>query len=194
MHMTRHRSRRSLASGFSLLEVLITIIIVAFGLMGLAALMMRIQSAEVESYQRVQALLLLDDMAERISANHGNAASYAISSVGTGDAQPASCSGIAAGTPARDTCEWSNALKGGGETQGGTNVGAMIGGRGCITQIQAADPTAGVCKPGIYEVAVAWQGIVQTAAPAVSCGQTLYGAEGYRRVVSTRVTIGLPQC
>jgi type IV pilus assembly protein PilV len=198
----RTPSRRR-SSGFSLLEVLVTLIIVAFGLMGLAALMMRIQSAEVESYQRVQALLLVNDMAGRISTNKQNAAAYvtavnsmgATNVVGTGDSVSATCAGYAAGSADRDTCEWSNALKGNSEIQsGGINVGAMIGGRGCITQIQAADPSAGVCQPGIYEISVAWQGVVNTAAPGVSCGQTLYGAEGYRRAVSSRVTVGLPQC
>jgi type IV pilus assembly protein PilV len=191
----RFFSRRA-SSGFSLLEVLITLIIVAFGLMGLAALMMRIQSAEVESYQRVQALLLVRDMTERMAANQQNAASFVTGNVvGTGDSEPASCASYAAGSFGKDICEWSNALKGSAEVQsGGTNVGAMSGGRGCITQIQAADPTAGICQPGIYEVSVAWQGVVNTVAPAVSCGQNLYGPEGYRRAVSSRVTVGLPQC
>ncbi len=180
-----------------MIEVLVTLLIVTFGLLGLAGLQLKLQSSEMESYQRAQALVLLNDMSERIVTNNGNAASYVSSSaIGTGDTEPASCTGLAAGSVARDLCEWSNELKGSAETvTGAGNVGAMVGARGCITQVQAANPASGVCLPGIYQVAVAWQGIVKTAAPAISCGQTQYGSdEGYRRVISRIVTVGLPGC
>lgn len=180
--------------GITLLEVLVTIVILAFGLLGLAGLQSKIQLAEVEAYQRAQAILLLSDMAERISANRSQAASYVSASViGTGDSQPASCSSLAAGA-ARDLCEWSNALKGAAEQKSSANVGAMLGARGCITQAQAADPSAGVCTPGIYLVTVVWQGLHQTSAPASSCGQGLYGTDTYRRAISSRVVVGLPSC
>ena len=51
-------------------------VIIAFGLLGMAGLQMRMQTSEMESYQRSQALLLLNDMANRIAANRNNAASY----------------------------------------------------------------------------------------------------------------------
>ena len=47
--------------GVSLIEVLVTIVILAVGLLGLAGLQMRLQSSEVEAYQRTQASLLLED-------------------------------------------------------------------------------------------------------------------------------------
>ncbi len=181
--------------GSTLLEVLITIIILAFGLLGLAGLQAKIQLAELESYQRAQAILLLSDMTERISANRAQAASYVASggSVGTGDSQPASCGAVAAGF-ARDLCEWSNALQGAAEKSASTNTGAMIGARGCITQVQAPDPTATICTPGIYQITVAWQGLHLTAAPSVSCAQGNYGNDAYRRAISSRVAVGLPSC
>jgi type IV pilus assembly protein PilV len=70
----------------------------------------------------------------------------------------------------------------------------MIGARGCITQVQAPDPAAGVCRPGIYQITVAWQGMNATAAPLSDCGKNQYGPDAYRRAVSTQVTIGLPTC
>lgn len=187
---------RRAADGFSMVEVLVALLIVTFGLLGLAGLQLKLQTSEMESYQRAQALVLLGDMSERIVANNSNAASYVSSgTIGTGDAQPASCTGLAAGSAARDLCEWSNELKGSAETTTAAgNVGAMAGARGCVTQIQAPDPTAGVCLPGVYQVAVAWQGIAQTALPSIACGQNQYGAESYRRVVSRVVTVGLPGC
>lgn len=179
--------------GFSMIEVLVTLVILTFGLLGLAGLQMRIQGAEMEAYQRAQALVLLNNMAERINGNRANAAAYLTTApLGTDDDQPASCSGVAAGV-LKDRCEWSNDLKGAGEQAGG-NVGAMIGGRGCVTQVQAQDATAGVCTPGIYRISVAWQGLSPTAAPGDNCGQGLYGAEALRRVVSIQTAVGLVSC
>lgn len=180
--------------GTSLIEVLVTIIIIAFGLLGLAGLQVKIQNAEMESYQRAQGLLLMGDMVERITANRANAATYVSADVfGTGDSQPASCTALAAGS-ARDQCEWSNQLKGSAEKSGSASIGAMIGARGCILQIQAPDTTAGVCAPGIYEIQVAWQGMNETVASTKTCGQGLYGNDSLRRVVATQVVVGLASC
>jgi len=180
--------------GFTLIEVLVSIIIVAFGLLGLAALQGKMQLAEFESYQRAQALFLLSTMTERIRINSSQAASYASTTViGTGDSQPATCTG----TPgaALDLCEWSNQLKGAGELSSGSKVGAMIGARGCVTQLQAPNPSPGVCTPGIYRVDVVWQGMQATVASPLTCGQGNYGSDdALRRVVSSQVTVGMLGC
>ena len=181
--------------GTTLFEVLVTIVILAFGLLGLAGFQTKVQLGELESYQRAQALLVLSDMTERLNANRAQAASYVSATVnGTSDAQPASCTALALGA-ARDVCEWSNALKGNSETKSGSSVGTMQGGRGCITEIQTANPATGICTPGIYRVTVAWQGAHRTAAPALTCGQGSYGSDdAYRRAISADVTVGLPTC
>lgn len=185
---------RAKQTGFSMLEVLITIVILAFGMLGLAGLQMKTQSAEMESYQRAQALVLLNDIVERINANSSNAVSYVSATPsGTGDSQPASCSGLAMGA-ARDLCEWSNALKGSAEASGSAKVGSMIGARGCIAQLQAPDTSPGVCTPGIYRAQVVWQGLNPTVAPNFTCGQGLYGNDALRRLVSKQFTVGLPLC
>ena len=54
--------------GATMIEVLITIVILAFGLLGLVGLQAKVQLAEVESYQRAQAVVLLNDMADRLNA------------------------------------------------------------------------------------------------------------------------------
>lgn len=179
--------------GISLLEVLITVVILAFGLLALAGLHTKMQLAGFESEQRGQALLLLSDMTERVNSNRRNAGDYVlVGSSGTGDAQPASCSTLAVGAP-KDLCEWSNALKGAAEQSATFRTGAMIGARGCITQVQAANIPA--CSPGIYRVTVAWQGMHQTAAPSLACGTGLYGDnDGFRRAISSEIVIGLPAC
>lgn len=193
MLIMRHEFLAS-QQGVTLLEVLITIVILAFGLLGLAGLQSKIQLAEVESFQRSQAIVLLSDMTERISANTANASSYvSASAYGTADSQPSSCTALAAGA-SRDVCEWSNALKGASETKSSAKVGAMLGARGCVVEIQAQDATTGVCKPGIYQVTVAWQGMGKTVAPSLACGQNSYGDDEYRRAIASRVVVPLMTC
>jgi len=199
--------------GFAMLEVLITIVIVAFGLLGLLGMQGKMELAEVEAYQRAQATLLVSDMADRMRASPFAVCSAAATTIaqrnacmasrlqayvlsgalGTGDSQPTDCTGLAIGA-ARDQCEWSNALKGVAETQGSADVGAMTGARGCIEQIQAPDPTAGVCTPGIYRVSAVWQGLNPTAPASIACGTGSYGDESLRRVIAVRVSVALPLC
>nr|UXE44578.1 hypothetical protein Hi04_10k_c2651_00022 [uncultured bacterium] len=182
--------------GSSLVEVMVTVAILAFALLGIAGLQSKIGVAEMESYQRAQALVALSQMTERLAANTANAAAYVTgNTIGTGDAQPANCTGIAQG-PNRDLCEWSNTLKGTGEKSGGgASVGGMMSGRGCITQVQAPNPALGVCAAGIYQVSVVWQGMAPTAVPALACGAGLYGAnDANRRLVSATVTIPTTSC
>jgi type IV pilus assembly protein PilV len=162
------------AAGFMMMEVLITIVIIAIGLLGLAGLQARTTTAEMESYQRVQALVLAQDMADRMIANKTNAASYAGSDYGTGAA--VTCDPATYTTRATmDLCEWGNAIRGTAEQSGSSNIGALLSGRGCIT----ANGT------NQYLVTVVWQGMMQTAEPfsSVTCGSGSYGSTGYRRAL-----------
>ncbi|MBS1154211.1 MAG: type pilus modification protein PilV [Proteobacteria bacterium] len=178
-------------AGFLMIEVLITIVILALGLLGLAGLQAKIQTSETESFQRTQALLLLQDMVNRISANRLNAASYVTSStcpLGTnsdaclGTPIPASCSGLAGA--ALDQCEWDHALKGAGEKAAGSgaSIGAMVGARGCVELVAGSSPP-------LYRVSVAWQGMSQLKVPSLACGQNSYGGESYRRVIAGTVPV-----
>jgi type IV pilus assembly protein PilV len=165
-------------AGFGMLEVLITLIIVLTGLLGLAGLLTLGQQAEMESYQRSQALVLLEDMESRINANRNLASSYAGFLAGT-SAPAVTCPGVATG--AIDKCQWHNALLGAAETKNGSSIGAMIGARGCV--ILTATDT--------YLVSVAWQGLSPTFAPpaGLDCGKDSYGNDAQRRVVSTTLRI-----
>ena len=62
--------------GLTMVEVLVTIVILTMGLMPLLQLQTRVQLAGLESYQRAQALVLLDDMASRLASNRHDAAAY----------------------------------------------------------------------------------------------------------------------
>ena len=165
--------------GFSLIEVLVTIAILMIGLLGLAALQTNATVAELEAYQRSQALVLVQDMADRIAANKANADSYKRDDIGL--TVIPTCAGLLSYD--LDICEWNNKLVGAAEkTAAGGRVGAMIGARGCITE-----PT-----PNYYMVTVAWQGMSAAGAstPGATCGQAAYGA-GQRRSVSIVVRVGL---
>ncbi|MES2181374.1 MAG: type IV pilus modification protein PilV [Pseudomonadota bacterium] len=180
-------SPRGVQRGVALLEVLITIVILAVGLLGLAGLQMRLQSSEMESYQRAQALILLHDMASRITTNRNVAASYVTTTaLGAGMTCPTTTST----QQEKDRSEWCSALQGAAETTGTTKVGAMIGGRGCVESIGSSQ----------YMVTVTWQGLVPISAPpaSVTCGQNAYDSSSAgancindlcRRAVTTIVSI-----
>lgn len=165
-------------SGFSLIEVLVTLVILMTGLLGLAGLQGRAFSSQIESYQRSQALILLKDMADRINANRTQSSSYVTSTpLGVG---ATTCSSTGTNTATNDLCEWNNALKGSAE---GSTAGAMVGARGCIYELASTAPKK-------YLIAIAWQGLTSTATSSIACGQGNYGSnEAMRRVISIPVTI-----
>jgi len=185
-------------SGFSLIEVLVTIVILLIGLLGLAGLQTRALTVQMESYQRAQALVLLEDMTDRINTNRKNAASYITASpMGTGGSVPTGCnaSGVCATTAEADLYAWHRALLGSSETLSGANVGAMIGARGCVFQQSAA----GSGVPATYQIVVSWQGLNNTAPPDVSkpysagiCGKDQYKDKSGTPQESLHRVIALP--
>jgi type IV pilus assembly protein PilV len=136
----------------------------------------RTYQAEAESYQRSQALVIIEDIAARLSSNRAEAAGYVTSGLGAGSLEDCSA---AATTVARDLCEIGNSLRGSGETQTGVAVGAISNARACIAAPQ----------PNTYVIAVVWAGIVPTGAPASACEAGSYADEGLRRAVTSVVVI-----
>lgn len=191
--------------GVTMLEVLITIIIVTIGLLGIAGLQARAHVAELESYQRAQALVLLYDMVDRVNNNRLAASCYAFTTdttngtpyVGTAgdDLLPTPVTSCAASSPAINTLangainDWDDLLRGAAEQKGGSEVGAMLGARGCVSydaSTEFLDGTTGLAigGTGMYKVEVSWQGMAETIAPATAtCGKNLYGSETKRRTV-----------
>jgi len=179
--MKPHRTlgRRQSQRGALLIEVLVAILICAFGLLGFAGMQARATASEFESYQRSQALVLIEDMVNRINANRANAADYITGDlVGAGDI--VECVGTGADL---DLCEWANLIRGSAETRGGSKVGSMLSARGRVTL--ATNTT------DRYIVCVVWQGTVSSGAPASDCGQgdATFADETLRRVVSSTVCI-----
>jgi type IV pilus assembly protein PilV len=187
--MKRLHAPQPRLSGFTLVEVLVTAVIIAFGLLSLTALQAKMVTLQMEGYQRAHALVLAEDMAARINSQRlrAKAGDYAPrGSLGTGD-NYTDCSDWT-DIPARDLCEWSLTLKGAGTTEDDDGearfLGAMIGARGCLEHIRSS--------PEAFRVSVAWQGLSDTVAPsaAMSCGRNQYGSELRRRVLSITVILG----
>lgn len=183
MLSTLHRQH-----GVTMLEVLIAIFILTLGLLGAAGIQSQMQMAEIEAYQRAQAIVLLRDMVDRVNANRKAAAGYV--TVDALGAAAQDCAGLAT-VAETDLCQWNNALVGAAETKGGQSLGAMTTARGCIT-----NPVA--IMPREIVVAVAWQGMRATLAPAATdCGKgdgSTYGADDrLRRAMVARIVVGCLQ-
>ncbi len=174
MNTPMNRMRQS---GISMIEVLVTMIILLVGLLGLAGLMAQSQRSEVGSYQRVQALVLLQDMVGRINTNRAIAATtpycYAFTTnsgtgtpyvgTGTGALTVNPAPGCTVGTGGqvaqfqKDLQDWTGELLGAGEvftdpvTGVSSNSGAMIGARGCVSYdstTELLNYTSGAPIPG----------------------------------------------
>ncbi len=191
-------------SGFSMIEVLVTLVILLLGLLGLAGLMAQGQRSEVESYQRVQALIVVQDMVGRINANRNVARCYgAITAspasgtnyVGTGATSPVPPPTSGAGSCTigttnqqnqfiADVTAWNALLLGTAED---TGLGGMIGARGCVSYDVSSEwpqinPVSGLAtgntvpNTGIYTVSVAWQGMGDSGPSPLQCATGQYGS------------------
>jgi len=168
---------RNTQTGFSMIEVLITIAILVVGLLGLAGLQTNVAAAEFEAYQRAQALVLVQELADRMTANKKNAANYVMNDIGVSGVVE-DCTGYT--DYKRDICEFSNSLVGATEkSSGGTAIGAMVGARACVT-----NPA-----PNVYVITVAWQGFRSGAKPIEDCGAGAYGDDAKRRTVSFPIQV-----
>lgn len=191
-HITRSSrgpgSRRD-QHGATLIEVLVSLVILMLGLLGLVGVMIQSQRAQVESYQRVQAVLLVQDMTARLNANKVLASCYVLPTfLGTGNGTiPATsaCTGTVdqKDRVTSDLTEWRDLLLGSAELSAANDkVGAVLGARGCITKDAS----------NLYQVSIAWQGNGATAAPpaGVPCAKGEFGPDdAARRAVSVTVQI-----
>ena len=200
---------RQRQTGFNMLEILFSLLVVTTGLLGLAGTQVIAQRAELESYQRAQAVVLMTDIVDRINTNRKAAICYNITTdsvngvgyLGTAGAQKYSIAGYTCPAVATNPAAVARAqldlqfidemLLGSAEKVGTSQVGAMLGARACIGFDVASQS---------YTVAVAWQGTTSTFSPAGwptannpavarNCALNLYGTDTQRRVVWTTIMI-----
>lgn len=190
--------------GFTLLEVLVAMLVVLVGVLGAIGLSVKMVQQETESYQRVQALNLLQEMVDKLNANRQVAACYSNGSGTTGltlgvdySSTPSCAASVVTAVDAKatptavqlaqaiaDLVEWNRHLQGfAAQDASSANVGALIGARGCIVLV---DPAL-----KIFRISVAWQGLGPTVAPSSACGKDNYGTDdSLRRTVNAVVRIG----
>lgn len=185
---------RILADGFTLIEVLVTLVVITLGLLGLAALQGHAIKAEAEAYYRVQATLLLEDMQDRLNTNRRVPGCFVATygkGVVTANLSCTAGSDVDARNSAQSAIQgWNDLLLGVTERIGSTSVGTLPNAIGCV----ANDGT----DASLYYIAIAWQGISETVAPNVptslpdgikNCGKGQYGDDSARRLIWVPVRI-----
>ncbi len=179
-------------NGFSLIELLVTVVIFSVGLLAVAGLQIVSKRAIFAAMQRTTASQIASGLLEDMRANGPALESYvAIGQVGqysmtsTTSTTVTTCADMAApcnsvDIAVRDLTHWEIVLDGGMEAGPSGGVGGLMSPAACIT-----GPPGGVA--GMYMVSIVWRGTAEIADPGtVACGATSgqYGTNNvYRRVV-----------
>ncbi|MEX1057457.1 MAG: type IV pilus modification protein PilV [Natronospirillum sp.] len=98
--------------GVSLIEVMVSVMVLAVGLLGLAALLGNAMQSNQHAQARTQAIFLAGDMMERMRGNRNNRDDYVVGEM----AQPPACTSAwvpdgDATIAENDLSEWRNALR-----------------------------------------------------------------------------------
>ncbi|WP_366935822.1 type IV pilus modification protein PilV [uncultured Marinobacter sp.] len=160
---------RMRAGGFTMIEILVTLFILAIGLLGLAGLLFEGMRNNQGSYLRTQASILAYDMADRMRANRAEAQGGSYGGFSTATIQSTTlpaCTGQAAGcTPSDqvtvDQVEWTLQVQG-----TGGDMAMLPGGVGTIAHDAAS---------GIYTVTIQWD----EASRAGDAGEDIAGDNSY---------------
>lgn len=158
--------RTKCQKGFTLIEILVTLFILAIGLLGLAGLLFEGMRNNQGAYLRTQASILAYDMADRMRANSDEATNYqGFSTDGASTALPA-CASASTGCTSTDQvtldlAEWTRQIQ-----SVGSDMPMVPGGVGSI-QFDAASNT--------YTITVQWQ----EAARGGDAGEQIAGDNAY---------------
>jgi type IV pilus assembly protein PilV len=182
--------------GMTLIEALAAFVILSVGLLGIVSLQALSKTAQHQSIQRSRAVMIGNDMLERIRANPAGLLTYTsaaaplgVTPIGT-EPSPncvaASCNPVQLAT--HDLWLWEQALIGATVTV--TDDGVVSGTAGLIEPRACFDFAAdtGKLRTGRLSVLVQWRGLNETSdavqgTGAVACGGAAVGADGFRRQV-----------
>lgn len=175
-------ARHPRQAGFSMIEVLITVVIIAIGMLGIAAVQFMSKRSNFEAVQRTAATMLASDIIERMRANPDQLQDYAgdasnpiaplggptaTRTLGT-DCSTSACDPFALSQ--YDLWEWETQLNGLSEqTAAGAGSGGLVAPTACI---YTSVPAGMVDRSGQYTVAIAWRGGAQMANPTAPTGAT----------------------
>jgi type IV pilus assembly protein PilV len=180
--------QRITQNGFSLIELLVTIVIFSIGLLAVAGLQTVSKRATYEAMQRTTAAHVAYGLLEDMRANGPGLAAYVTrAQIGQGASTGSltNCTDVTqpcggAGIAARDLWYWETVLDGGMEMGPNGAVGGLVSPVACI-----AGPGGGVA--GIYTITVVWRGTTETTDPGQNaCGAASgqYGAGNvFRRIL-----------
>jgi type IV pilus assembly protein PilV len=136
--------------GFSLLEVMIALLVLSFGLLGIAGLQTFSLQFNHQSYERTQATLLISEIFDRIMANPtaaraGNYDSVPLGSPSTSYTGYGTCATTGCATTSQlatyDVFIWKSSIEN----------SKMAQGKGSITRVNPADPNSLV-----YDISITW--------------------------------------
>ncbi|MCH8262060.1 MAG: type IV pilus modification protein PilV [Proteobacteria bacterium] len=175
------------SSGFSLLEVLISMVVLSIGLLGIAGLQATSKRTSYEALQRTTAVMLTRDIIERMRTNPDQIAAYSgtvdTTTITHNDCGAATCTPVQ--LAAYDLFEWQQAILGASElSDTGVNTGGLVSPVGCIT-------VAAACTSCSVTVAIAWRGMTKLSDPSIdTCGNAsgnyddTAGDNVFRRVIA----------
>ena len=154
-------------SGFSLLELLVTLVVLSIGLLGLGLMQTTGLGLTKTAYARTQAMMLASDMADRIRANEASAANY-VGTSSTTKATPGCIAGTLCSGPllaASDMSDWSNRLivelpNGSGQIFDSTSPASGCGG------------TTSTVVGGFMRVVITWSEVTGTNIGANTTNRT----------------------
>lgn len=200
MRQLSHRAQQ----GFTLVEVMVTVFVVAIGLLAAAALQAVSKKAAVDAIQRTTASVVAQEMIERIRANSLAMNQYAVDT-GSEPSQPSCGSSsdctLSSDLVAYDRYSWWQNLDGAAEkiNIGGTateTAGGLRNPKGCVRT---------TATPGEVEVVVVWRGMskitqgAETGDTEDPTGDLCFnndpdfeldnGGQSYRRVLRIRAHI-----
>ncbi|WP_449447864.1 type IV pilus modification protein PilV [Thermomonas brevis] len=136
-HRSRQFSAPGKAQGMSLIEVLVAVLVLAVGLLGIAAMQALALRGGQGSLESSQAVMAANSIIEAMRANRNNAASYVYNGIAACGNVPAAAADLAS----NDLNNWATQLK---ETIG-SGVGADTTTCGSISVVG-----------GLYRVTVQW--------------------------------------
>ncbi|MSR08829.1 MAG: type IV pilus modification protein PilV [Gammaproteobacteria bacterium] len=193
--MRHAKGHPGLQRGFGLIEVLITMLVLAVGMLAAASLELFSKRSNFDAAQRTAAANLAQDLLERMRSNPKGLIDYIpAAEIGGGtlaNAPPSDCGDPATACDATDVAnfdlwQWEQAVDGAMEQTDGVVTGGLAQPTACI-----AGPLAG--GSGNYEVAIAWRGMNETTDPDMDdcgAGSGKYGDDDtYRRVLVIRTFI-----
>lgn len=164
--------------GMSLIEVLITVVVLAVGLLGIAALQLMSKKSNFEAVQRTTATLLANGMIERMRNNAAKLTLYAgdastppaplvFDSPLTAPAKDCAASGVVCSPDElveHDLYQWQQLVIGASEKADGTgaNTGGLTDPIACLSTTVSS---AAANRSGEYSVAIAWRGSADLGDP-----------------------------